>query len=100
MVVVVVVVGATAHLRLVFRGAGEALHSASSGQNHEGVPRHAPELEDKSPVEEHDEHAVDPLEDGGGVLQGEALLAEENSTCDQKLRRIQTSLGRLLFLYF
>lgn len=68
---------AGADLRLVF---GEARHATSSGQDHQGVPRHAPELEGERPVEDHDEHAVDPLKDGGGVLQGEALLAEENST--------------------
>lgn len=68
---------AGADLRLVF---GEARHASSSGQDHQGVPRHAPELEGERPVEDHDEHAVDPLKDGGGVLQGEALLAEENST--------------------
>lgn len=73
------VVGPSAHLCFVFRG-GEALYSPSSGQDHQRVPRHAPELKRKSPVEEHDERAVDPLEDGGGVLQGETLLAEENST--------------------
>lgn len=72
-------VGAAAHLCLVFR-CGEALYSPSSGQDHQGVPRHAPELKGKSPIEEHYEHAVDPLKDGRGVLQGEALLAKENST--------------------
>lgn len=72
-------VGSSAHLSFVFRG-GEAVYSPSSGQDHQGVPRHAPELKRKSPVEEHDERAVDPLKDGGGVLQAEALLAKENST--------------------
>lgn len=69
-----------AHLRLEL-GGGEALKlsRAPSGQDQEGVPGHAPELEGERPVEEHDEHAVDPLEDGRGVLQGEALLAEEDS---------------------
>lgn len=74
------VVGAATHLRLVSRG-GEALQpSSSSGQHHQGVPGHAPELKGKGPIEEHDEHTVDPLKDGGGVLQGEAFLAKENST--------------------
>lgn len=80
-----VVAGAAAHLCLVLRG-GEALHRPSSGQDHQGVPRHAPELEGESPVEEHDEHAVDPLKDGGGVLQGEALLAEEDSTWGSEVK--------------
>lgn len=66
-----------ADLRLVF---GEARHASPSGQDHQGVARHAPELEGERPVEDHDEHAVDPLKDGGGVLQGGALLAEENPT--------------------
>lgn len=74
------VVGAAAHLCLVSR-CGEAVYPpSSSGQHHQCVSRHVPELKGKSPVEEHDEHAVDPLKDGGGMLQGEALLAKKNST--------------------
>lgn len=72
------VIGAAAHLCFVL--GGEFVHHPSSGQDHQGVPRHVPELKGKRPVEKHDEHTVDPLEDGGGVLQDEALLAEEDST--------------------
>ncbi len=70
---------AAAHLCLLVRG-GETRCCAPSGQNHQGVPWHAPKLKGKSPEEEHDEHTVDPLKDGRGVLQGKALLAKENST--------------------
>lgn len=80
-----VVVGPSAYLCLVFRS-WETLCSPPSGQDHEGVPRHAAELKSKSPVEEHDEHAVDPLEDGGGVLQGEAVLAKENSAWGSEVK--------------
>lgn len=51
-----------------------------SGQNQQGVSRHVPKLEGKRPVEEHDEHTVDPLKDGRGMLEDEAFLAEEYST--------------------
>lgn len=67
---------ASCGLRLLLSG-GE---TASSGEHHQSVPRHAPELEGKRPVEDHDEHAVDPLKDGRGVLQRKALLAKEDST--------------------
>lgn len=72
------VVGAANSLHLVVRA--EALERASSGQNHQGFYRHVTKLEGKSPIKEHNEHAVDPLKDGRGVLQDKALLAEENST--------------------
>lgn len=72
------VVGAANSLHLVVRV--EAPVRASSGQDHQGFSRHVTKLEGKGPVEEHDEHAVDPLKDGGGVLQDKALLTEENST--------------------
>lgn len=78
------VTGAAAHLYLVL--GGEFVHHPSSGQDQQGVPRHVPELKGKRPVEKHDEHAVDPLEDGGGVLQDEALLAEENSTWGSEVK--------------
>lgn len=55
-----------------------------SGQDEQGVSRHVSELEGKGAVEEHDEHAVEPLKDGRGVLQGEALLAEEDSAWRSK----------------
>lgn len=70
-------IGAAAHLRLV---RVESPVRPSSGQDHQGLSRHVPKLKGKSPVEEHDEHAVDPFKDGRGVLKDEALLAEENST--------------------
>lgn len=77
------VVGAAAfRLHLVSGRGGEARpprSSSSSGQDCQCVARHAAKLEGECPVEEHDEHAVGPLEDGGGVLQGEALLAEEDA---------------------
>lgn len=72
-------VAGSADLCLVVRG-GEALHHPAFGEHHQGVPRHAPEFKGKSPIEEHDDRAVDPLKDGGGVLQGIALLAEKNPT--------------------
>lgn len=72
------VVGAANSLHLVVRA--EAPVRTSSGQDHQGFSRHVTKLEGKSPVEEHDEHAVDPLKNGGGVLQDKALLTEENST--------------------
>lgn len=75
------VAGPPADLGLVLR-AGEAVQpsSSSSGEHHQGVRRHFSKLKDKRPVKQHDDHAVDPLEDGGGVLQGEALLAKKDST--------------------
>lgn len=84
-------VGAAAHLCLLSR-AGEVLHRPSSGQDHQGVPRHVPELKGKRPVEEHDEHAVDPLEDGGGVLQDEALLAKEDATWGSEVKENRGTL--------
>lgn len=72
------VAGPSTDLHLLLRG-GEAVHSLSSGKHRQGVPRHPPKLKGERPVEEHDEHTVDPLEDGGGVLQDKALLAKENS---------------------
>lgn len=67
-------------------GRGEAQDASSSGQNHQSVAWDAAKLEGERPVEAHDEHAVDPLKDGGGVLQGEALLAEENATWGSKVK--------------
>lgn len=51
-----------------------------SGQDEQGVSRHVPKLKGKRSVEEHDEYTVEPLKDGRGMLQDEALLAEEDST--------------------
>lgn len=79
------VVGASAHLHLVLRG-GEAGDGRTPRQDHQGVPRNTAELKGEGAVEEHDEHAVDPLKDGGGVLQGETLLAEENSALGSEVK--------------
>lgn len=73
------VVGSSAYLCLVL-SSGESRYCPSSGEDHEGVSRHAPKLKSKSPKEEHDEDAVGPLKNGRGMLQDEALLAEEDST--------------------
>lgn len=78
-VLCLVVAGPAANLRLV-SSEGEAGESPSFGENDQGVGWHPSKLKGKRPIEEHDDHAVDPLKDGGGVLQGEALLAEKNST--------------------
>lgn len=78
-------VGAAAHLHLVSR-AGEVVHRPSSGQDLQVDPRHVPELEGKRPVEEHDERAVDPLKDGGGVVQDKALLEKENATWGSEVK--------------
>lgn len=74
-----VVAGPSINLWLV-PSDGEAGKSPHSGENDQGVDWHAPKLKGKCPIEEHDDHAVDPLKDGGGVLQWEAFLTEENST--------------------
>ena len=51
----------------------------SPGQHHQGLPGHTGELEGKGAIEEHDDDAEDPLEDGRGVLEDEALLQEEHA---------------------
>lgn len=72
----------SSHLGLVVRH-GVALFFGPFGQDHERVPGNVRKLKGKSPVEQHDEHTVDPLEDGGGVLEDEALLAKENPAEDK-----------------
>lgn len=71
------VVGPSCLLSLVVT-AGKALDTPS-GQHHKGIPGHVPKLKGKGPKEEHDDDAEQPLKDGGGVLQGKALLDKEDT---------------------
>lgn len=73
------VAGSPTDLRFVPRE-GEAGKSPSSREGNQRVSWYAPKFKRKRPIEEHDDHAVDPLEDGRGVLEDETLLAEKNST--------------------
>lgn len=67
---------------------------SSPGQHGHRVPGHAGKLEGEGPVKQHDDAAEHPLEDGRGVLQDEALLAEEDAAWwGKQLRRTEASVG-------
>lgn len=66
----------------------------SSGQHRHGISRHAGKLKGERPVKQHDDATEHPFEDGRGVLQDEALLAEKHATWKPQLRTTAQQFSR------